>query len=120
MHGIVGHVRSEQRTGCVHDARGCLAAIVESQTTPLSPRTSTAPCEPRNPAAERLFGYASAELIGQSVRILIPSDRQNDEDETLRKIRQGESVEHFETVRQSTDGQPIDGPLTVSPVRDAS
>src|SRR6188472_560279 len=63
-------------------------------------------------------GYSSAEAIGRPVTIIIPPDRQDEEKEILRRIRAGERVEHFETVRVRKDGQLIDISLTVSPVLD--
>ena len=71
-----------------------------------------------NAAAERLFGYSSAKLVGHPVRMLIPPDRQSEEDEILAKLRRGERVDHFETIRLAKGGRPIDISLTISPVRD--
>jgi PAS domain S-box-containing protein len=97
-----------------------LAAIVESSDDAIIAKDLDGIIQSSNAAAERLFGHSAAELVGRSVRILIPPDRQGEEDEILEKIRRGERVEHFETVRLSKDGRPIDVSLTVSPVRDAS
>jgi PAS domain S-box-containing protein len=71
-----------------------------------------------NPAAERLFGYTADEMIGQSITKIIPEERLDEETYVLGRIRDGQSVEHFETVRQTKDGQPVDISLTVSPIRD--
>ncbi len=73
-----------------------------------------------NRAAERIFGYTEAEAIGQSIRIIIPPDRISEEDDVLRHIRAGETVDHFETVRRRKDGQLINVSLTISPLRTAS
>jgi PAS domain S-box-containing protein len=72
-----------------------------------------------NPAAERLFGFTAREAIGRSIRMIIPADRQSEEDEVLRRLRRGEAIEHLETVRIRKDGTPIDIALTVSPIKDA-
>jgi PAS domain S-box-containing protein len=72
-----------------------------------------------NKSAWRLFGYLSEEVIGKPIRILIPPDRQHEEDVTER-IRRGDRIEHYETVRRRKDGSLIDISLTVSPVRDAA
>jgi len=101
-------------------AQAYLAAIVESSDDAIIAKDLDGIIQSSNAAAERLFGYSSAELVGRSVRILIPPDRQREEDEILEKIGRGERVEHFETVRLSKNGRPIDISLTVSPVRDAS
>jgi PAS domain S-box-containing protein len=97
-----------------------LAAIVESSDDAIITKNLDGVIQSCNAAAERLFGYKPPELIGQSVRILIPPDRQAEEDEILARIRRGERVDHFETVRLAKDGRQIDISLTVSPVRDAS
>ncbi|PYQ69163.1 MAG: hypothetical protein DMG01_29610, partial [Acidobacteria bacterium] len=73
-----------------------------------------------NRGAERLFGYAAEEVIGQSIRIIIPADRQSEEDEVLNRIRRGEIVDYFETVRCRKDGSRAVVSLTVSPIRDAA
>jgi PAS domain S-box-containing protein len=73
-----------------------------------------------NKAAERLFGYPAKEVVGKSITILIPSDRLNEEVEILGRIRRGERVDHFETVRQRKDGSLTVVSLTISPVTDDS
>jgi len=73
-----------------------------------------------NQAAERLFGYSAKEVIGKSITILIPSDRLSEEGEILGRIRRGERVDHFETVRQRKDGSLVVVSLTISPVTDDS
>jgi PAS domain S-box-containing protein len=97
-----------------------LAAIVESSDDAIIAKNLDGIIQACNAAAERLFGYQPGELIGQSVRVLIPPDRQREEDDILARIRQGHRIDHFETVRLTRDGRPIDISLTVSPVRDAS
>ena len=71
-----------------------------------------------NPAAERMFGYTAAEALGQSIRMLIPDELQTEEDVVLAKIRSGEKIDHYETVRQRKDGARLTISLTVSPIRD--
>ena len=73
-----------------------------------------------NKAAERLFGYPAKEAVGKSITTLIPSDRLNEEVEILDRIRRGERVEDFETVRQRKDGSLVAVSLTISPVTDDS
>jgi PAS domain S-box-containing protein len=72
-----------------------------------------------NKGAERLFGYLAEEAIGKPVTILIPSERQHEEDVILERIRRGDRIEHFETVRQRKDGSPINVSLTISPIKTA-
>ena len=101
-------------------AQAYLAAIVESSDDAIIAKNLDGIIQSCNAAAERLFGYTPSELIGQSVRILIPPDRQAEEDEILARIRRGERLDHFETVRVAKDGRPIEISLTVSPVLAAS
>jgi PAS domain S-box-containing protein len=101
-------------------AQAYLAAIVESSDDAIIAKDLNGIVQSCNHAAERLFGYSAEELVGQSIRILIPPDRQAEEDLILSKIRSGERIAHFETVRLHKDGSPIDISLTVSPVRDAT
>ena len=97
-----------------------LAAIVESSDDAILSKDLNGIIQSCNAAAERIFGYTASELIGRPVRVLIPADRQAEEDEILARIRQGERVRHFETVRVSKDHRLIDVSLSISPVRDAA
>src|SRR5262249_57576276 len=101
-------------------AQAYLAAIVESSDDAILSKDLDGIIQSCNAAGERMFGYASGELIGQPVRVLIPPERQSEEDLILARIRRGERVDHFETVRMRKDGRPLDISLTVSPVRDAT
>jgi PAS domain S-box-containing protein len=71
-----------------------------------------------NKGAERLFGYLAEEVVGKPVTLLIPGDRQDEETGILERIRRGERVEHFETVRRRKDGSIVTVSLTISPVTD--
>lgn len=102
------------------EAQAYLAAIVDSADDAIISKNLDGVIQSCNPAAERLFGYAADELIGKPVRILIPPHRQIEEDEILARLRRGERIDHFETVRLRKDGAEVQISLTVSPVRDAS
>ena len=71
-----------------------------------------------NKGAERMFGYTADEAIGQHITLIIPPDRQQEEVMILERLKRGERVDHFETVRVRKDGTPLDISLTISPVRD--
>lgn len=96
-----------------------LARVVESSDDAIISKDLTGIITSWNAAAERMFGYAADEAIGRSIRMLIPADLQDEEDFVLGKIRAGEKIDHFETVRQRKDGTRLTISLTVSPIRDA-
>jgi len=102
-----------------HEASLRLAAIVRSSDEAIVGKNLDGIIFAWNPAAERLFGFTEQEAIGRSIRMIVPADRQEEEDEVLRRLRRGESIEHMETVRVRKDGTLINIALTVSPIRDA-
>jgi PAS domain S-box-containing protein len=95
------------------------AAIVENSDDAIISKDLNGVILSWNPGAERLYGYNAAEAIGQSVTLLIPSDRPDEEPHILEQIRRGQRMDHYETVRRRKDGKLIDVSLTVSPVKDA-
>src|SRR6185436_3100821 len=96
-----------------------LAAIVESSDDAIVSKDLNGIITSWNRAAEVLFGYTADEVIGKSITILIPSERLAEEDMVLGRIRKGERVEHFDTIRRRKDGTLVPISLTVSPIRDA-
>jgi PAS domain S-box-containing protein len=97
-----------------------LAAVVGSSHDAIVSKDLNGIIITWNPGAERLFGYTAAEVVGKSITILIPPDRHNEEPEILQRIRSGQRVEPYETIRQRKDGTLVDISLSVSPIRDAS
>ena len=95
-----------------------LAKVVESSDDAIVSKDLNGIITSWNRAAERMFGYTAEEAIGKSIRMIIPADRQSEEDMVIGKIRAGEGVAHFETIRQRKDGQQIPISLTVSPIYD--
>ena len=95
------------------------AAIVESSDDAILSKDINGVITSWNKGAQRLFGYTSQEAVGKPVTLLIPVDRHNEEPIILERIRRGERIDHYETVRQRKDGSLVDISLTVSPVRDA-
>jgi PAS domain S-box-containing protein len=96
-----------------------LAAAVQSSHDAIAAKDLNGIITDWNQSAQRIFGYKPKEIIGKSVLILIPKDRQSEEQEILRKIRCGESLDHYETVRRRKDGKLIDVSLTISPIKGA-
>jgi PAS domain S-box-containing protein len=96
-----------------------LSAIITSSTDAIISKTLDGIIASWNPAAERVFGYTPQEMIGNSIRLLIPADRQQEEDEILATIQSGKTISNFETVRLRKDGSELHIMVTVSPIHDA-
>jgi PAS domain S-box-containing protein len=96
-----------------------LAAIVESSDDAIVSKTLEGRILSWNAGATRIFGYEAAEAIGQPITLIIPPELHDEERDILRRLRNGERIEHFDTVRVAKDGHRISISLTVSPVRDA-
>jgi PAS domain S-box-containing protein len=93
------------------------AAIVESSDDAILSKDLEGVITSWNRGAQRLFGYTAEEVVGRSVTIIIPTDRHDEEPMILGRIRRGERIEHYETVRQRKDGSLVDISITVSPIR---
>jgi PAS domain S-box-containing protein len=117
--GLAFYVRdiSDQKQAEVTSSR--LAAIVESSDDAIVSKDLTGTILSWNSAAERMFGYPAAEAVGRHITLIIPAERHHEEDTVLARIRSGQSVDHFETVRVHKDGRPVEVSLTVSPIRGA-
>jgi len=100
--------------------RQLLASIVESSDDAIVSKDLDGVIASWNPGAERLFGYTADEVVGKSVTTLFPPDLLHEEHAILKRIRRGEKIDHYETVRRRKDGSLVDVSLTVSPVRDAA
>lgn len=101
-------------------AIGLLAAIVDSSDDAIVSKTLEGIITSWNAGAERLFGYTANEAIGQHISLIIPANRAEEETLIIEKIRKGERIEHFDTVRVRKDNAELDISLTISPVRDAT
>src|ERR1700686_4456116 len=99
-------------------AIGLLASIVDSSDDAIVSKTLEGVITSWNKGAERIFGWTAAEAVGRHITMIIPHERRPEEDDVLARIRRGERVDHFETVRVTRDGRLLDISLTVSPVRD--
>jgi two-component system CheB/CheR fusion protein len=101
-----------------HEMQARLAAVVESSDDAIVTKTLDGVITTWNKGAQRVFGYTSEEVIGKPVTILIPPTRPDEEPSILARLRRGERIEHYETIRRRKDGVFIDVSLTVSPMRD--
>jgi PAS domain S-box-containing protein len=95
-----------------------LAAIVESSDDAIISKTLEGIITSWNKGAQRIYGYSAEEALGRPISMLVPPERPDEVREMLEKIRRGEKVEHYETVRLTKDGRRLDISLTVSPIKD--
>ena len=113
-------VRDVSETAKAREISGRLASIVESSDDAIISKTLDGVITSWNPAAERLFGYPSAEAVGKPMLLIMPPDLVHEEREILARIAKGEGIDHFETRRVRKDGKQIDVAVTISPLRDNS
>lgn len=115
----IERMRAEEARRSVERAAQQLVSIVESSDDAIVSKDLDGVITTWNKGAERLFGYTAQEAVGRSVTMLIPDERLDEEPEILSRIRRGEPVDHYETVRRRKDGTLVDISLTVSPMRDS-
>ena len=104
--------------GRAEEIRAQYAAIVESSNDAIIAKSLDGVISAWNAAAERMFGYTEHEAIGQPITMIIPPNLCDEEQDILRRLRAGERVDHYETVRVTKAGEHIDVSLTISPLRD--
>ena len=104
----------------VEEATGHLAAIVASSDDAIISKNLNGIIQSWNKSAEKMFGYTAKEAVGKHVTLIIPKDRWDEEADILSRLRRGERVDHFQTVRRRKDGSALDLSLTISPVKDAA
>jgi PAS domain S-box-containing protein len=110
--------KQEAEQEAEEDAIAHLAAIVESSEDAIVSKDLNGIIKTWNHGAEMLFGYRESEVVGKSITFIIPSRLRSEEDEILSKIRSGQRISHFETIRQNKEGKEINVSITVSPVKD--
>jgi PAS domain S-box-containing protein len=104
----------------LEEALSLSAAIVECSDDAIIGKTLEGIITSWNPGAERLYGYTAAEIVGRSISLLLPPERHDEVPEILARLRQGERVDHSETVRVRKDGGRLDMSVTVSPIQDSA
>ena len=115
MFGVVMDITDRKRA---EEASQRLAAIVQSSDDAIISKDLNGIVSSWNPAAERMFGYKSREMIGRPITTIIPPELQQDEDVILARIRRGEKIHHFETTRLTKTRERVEVSITISPIRD--
>jgi PAS domain S-box-containing protein len=113
----VERLQAEEARQRGEQAGRLLASIIETSDDAIVTKDVNGIVTSWNNGAKRIFGYTAGEMIG---RPIVPPDRHNEEPEILERIRRGERINHYETVRRHKDGRLIDISLTVSPLKDAA
>lgn len=114
-HGVAVDVTERKRSEL---ARSHLAAIVESSDDAIISKRLDQTVLSWNEAAQRLFGYSAMEMVGSLIDVIIPPELQQEEMESLARIRRGERIDHYETTRITRDGRRVEVSISISPVRD--
>jgi PAS domain S-box-containing protein len=117
IQGLVQDITERKRA---EEVQQQMAALVESADDAILTKGLDGIIRSWNPGAVRLLGYSADEIIGQPITLLLPHDRLDEESMILHKLKEGEHVSHFETVRRRKDGSLVDVSLTISPIRDRS
>lgn len=115
FHGVCMDVTERKR---LYEARSHLASLVESSDDAIVAKSLDGTIQSWNAAAERLFGYTAEQAVGRHISLIIPAERADEEERILASLRAGRRIEHYDTVRQRSDGRLVDVSLTISPIRD--
>jgi PAS domain S-box-containing protein len=120
VRAIVTNYRDVTERKRIEEVRARFVSIVESSQDAIVSKTLDGTITSWNRGAEKIFGYAAVEAIGQAMLLVIPPDYHPEEKRILARIQRGESIDHFETKRRTRDGQLIDVSVTISPIKDGS
>src|SRR6266850_846506 len=118
LRDVTERLEREQRRTELSGAARLLASIVMSSHDAIVSKSLDGIIQTWNAGAERLFGYPSAEAVGRHISLIVPSDRRDEEEEIMRRLRAGELIDHFHTIRRRKDGELVHVSLTISPLRD--
>ena len=117
---VTSQVTEEKEREKRERASGLLAAIVDSSDDAIISKTLDGIISSWNNGAERLFGYTRDEAVGRHITLIVPKDRWGEEAEIIERLKRGQRIDHFETLRRRKDGSLIALSLTISPVKDSS
>jgi len=117
---VTSAIRDVTERKAAEESRLRLAKIVESSEDAIISKTLDGLISSWNAGAQRMFGYTEEEALGQPITILFPPELQNEENKILAKLRAGERIEHYETIRVTKAGKRVNVSLTISPIRDTS
>jgi PAS domain S-box-containing protein len=117
---VTSAIRDITERKLADETRLRLAAIVDSSEDAIISKNLDAVIVTWNPAAQRIFGYTAEDVIGQPITILIPPELWHEENKILERLRAGERINHFETIRVTKAGNKVNVSLTISPIRDSS
>jgi PAS domain S-box-containing protein len=117
--GVAAHAAVAIDNARLYESERQLAAIVETSADAIVSKDLNGIVKSWNHGAERLFGYSAEEMIGKPIILLIPDERHSEEDVILNRVRRGERVEHYDTLRARKDGTLVNISLSVSPIKDA-
>ncbi len=115
-----GMSSAESERNACSQVSNLLAAIVDSSDDAIVSKNLDGVITSWNKSSERVFGFTAEEAIGKNITLIIPRDRWDEEARILKRLRAGERVDHFQTVRMRKDGTLVDLSLTISPVRDSA
>jgi PAS domain S-box-containing protein len=117
---VMSAIRDITERKLVDEARYRLAAIVESSEDAIISKNLDAVITSWNAAAQRVFGYTNQETVGRPITILIPSELRHEESEILERLRAGQRIDHYETVRVTKAGEKVNVSLSLSPIKDST
>ncbi|MGA8410040.1 MAG: PAS domain S-box protein [Candidatus Acidiferrales bacterium] len=118
LESLAGFASAAYQAVDFFESRQQFAAIVESSDDAIVSKDLNGVILSWNAGAQRIFGYSPSEAVGRPITLIIPAELQQEEREILDKLRKGERINHYETVRLRKDGEPVNVSLTISPVRD--
>ena len=107
-------------TGAPAEKMAMLAAIIDSSDDAIVSKNLNGIITSWNKGAENIFGFSEQEAIGEHISLIIPQERLSEEEMIINKLKRGEKIDHFETIRRTRSGKLLDISLSISPIRNDS